>query len=318
VIVQDQALDAGRRWLAAPALATLVSAFACVPAERRLAAELAAGTLPDDDLLARLDSFTDRWDSRAGRERHEARRLDMTSRQEAVTLEAAALLGFRGGSAARFTAYDHVLVLGGTLRGCRVRTGEAVRLLTTGGIGTEAVTALGGHRPFFTEEFSHAAAIGHPHLREEFQALDTCVRELFRLGEPERVEGEDFPDIGATWQVRHYRTASGMRVQVAAAPSRTPGRRADTADTYAFFVEHLGGLRPSARLLLVTSSLNVPAQHFTALRILGLSHGAHIDTVGHSAESVPAPLSWAPDATAYLQEIRSTVRALRCLFGAVA
>ncbi|MFE2377240.1 hypothetical protein [Streptomyces sp. NPDC059398] len=309
----DEATGYGAKWLAAPALARLVSAFALHPDERRLAAALAAGAPRETGVLARLDAFTDRWDTRGGKERREARALEMTSHQEAMVLEAATALGLRGGPPARFSTYDHVLVLGGTLRGCRVRTGEAARLLNSGRLGAKAVTALGGHRPFSPEEFTHAAAIGHSHLREEFQALDSCAREMFGLGEPERVVGEDSAEIGATWGVRHYRNTVGLPVRVAAAPSRTPGRRADTADTYAFFADRLGQLRSESQLLLVTSAVNVPAQHFTALRMLALPYGARIDTVGHTAESVPPALAWALSATEYLLEIRSAVRALRRL-----
>ncbi|WP_016908918.1 hypothetical protein, partial [Streptomyces xiaopingdaonensis] len=283
-----------------------------------LAEALAAGTPAGSGLLARLDAFTDRWDTRGGGERHQARALELTGRQETLALEAATALGLRDSPPPRFPAYDHVLVLGGTLRGCRVRTGEAARLLNTGRLDAGSVTALGGHRPFSPEEFSHAVAIGHPRLRDEFQALDACTREAFGLGEPERVVGENSPEVGETWGVRHYRTTAGLPVRVAAAPSRTPGRRADTADTYAFFADRLGRLRPGTRLLLVTSAVNVPAQHFTALRMLALPHGARVDTVGHTAQSVPPALAWTLGATAYLLEIRSAVRALRSLHEAAA
>lgn len=313
------------RRLAAPALAQLVSAFAEGTADRRLATALTALAADPQDpprlaetgqLLSQLDVFTDRWDTRRGAERQQAGTLDLPPDRAALALDAATALGLRGGTRPRLRTYDHVLVLGGTLWGCLVRTGEAARLVTGGQVSTATVTALGGHRPFLPEESVQAAAVGHPGLGEEFQALDACARDAFDLGEPEAVEGEASDAVGATWGVHTYCAATGLTVRVAAAPSRTPGRRADTADTYAFFADRrgpLGGIADGARLLLVTSAINVPAQHATALRMLALPYGARVDTVGHTAEAVPPALHRSPSVTEYLLEIRSMVRALRRL-----
>ncbi|MEV6525746.1 hypothetical protein AB0M43_27740 [Longispora sp. NPDC051575] len=91
---------------------------------------------------------------------------------------------------------------------------------------------------------------------------------------------------------------------ILAAPSRTPGRRANTADTYRYWAENYS---PTGRLLLVTSTAYVPFQHCDALRVLGLEYGCEIDTVGLA----PTALPFTP--ANYLQEVRSAIRSMRAL-----
>jgi hypothetical protein len=105
---------------------------------------------------------------------------------------------------------------------------------------------------------------------------------------------------------------------VVAAPSSEPERRrADTADSYAFFAERIAELEPGERLLLVTTALHVPAQHATAVRMLQLPFAVEVDTVGIEPSSAREPARRPSGATAYLLEIRSTVRALAQLLAAL-
>ncbi|MFI9778611.1 hypothetical protein ACIHCV_28530 [Streptomyces sp. NPDC051956] len=301
-------------WIAAPPVLALVRAFAETAQDTALAGDLELEAGPVAQRLERLDVFSRRWDTRQGRERHQAADLDLSPAQEQLTLASAAPLGMRGNSPLHFGSYDHLLILGGTIWGCLVRTARAAALLRSGPEVTGSVTALGGHRPFSGNEFALAAAAGVPQLDEEYEALDHSTRTALGLGDPLRTEGEKSPLPGGTWGVRHYRTTEGLTVRVAAAPSGEPAsRRADTADTYAFFARHLTRLRPGQRLLIVTSSINVPAQHAAAVLELALPYGVDVDTVGHEPRDVPAPLERPYSATAYLREFRSTVRALRRL-----
>ncbi|WP_235978473.1 hypothetical protein [Streptomyces lycii] len=313
--------DAGS-WLATPALPALVAAFARDAADHALVRDLERRSGGVTARLARLDAFTDRWDTRRGRERHQALPLTLTGEQERLALAAARALGLCGGTGPRHGRYDHLLILGGTVRGCLLRTAHAARLLDSGRVTADRVTALGGHRPFSGDEREVAAAVGAPHLDEEYAALDFVTRSAFRLGgagAAARVEGERSPLVGGTWGVRHYRTARGTPVRVAAAPSGEPGRRrAHTADTYAFFARHLAELGPGDRVLAVTSAVNVPAQHAAAVRMLTLPHGAEVDTVGSPPDAAPAALARPPAAADFLLEIRSAVRSLRRLCAAAA
>ncbi|WP_381795150.1 hypothetical protein [Streptomyces niveus] len=309
----DPAADV-EAWLASSPVGALVEAFAANDQERSLVADLADARGTAAERLARLDAFTDRWDTRQGRERNQATELSLVGEQEELVFAAADALGMRGGIGLRFKRYDHILMLGGLIRACLVRTAYAAHLIDTGVIEAASVTALGGHRPFVGNEFELAAQAGAPELAEEYDAMDYGTRVAFGLKEPTSVEGEDSPLPGGTWGVRRYRTEAGMPVQVAAAPSSEPTkRRADTPDSYAFFAKQLAALQPGERLLMVTTPIYVPAQHAAAVRMLALPYGVEVDTVGNEPGVIPGAAVQQFSATKYLLEVRSTVRALRRL-----
>lgn len=298
-------------WLASVPVHALVEAFSTTEQDHELARDLAAEKGDVGERLARLDAFTDRWDTRKGRERNQADELPMRAEQEELVLAAAEALGMCGGTRLRYDRYDHVLMLGGLIRACLVRTAYAAHLIESGRVSAGSVTALGGHRPFVGDEFELAAQAGAPELAEEYEAMDFGTRKAFRLGEPESVEGEESELPGGTWGVRHYRTADGMPVQVVAAPSSEPERRrADTPDSYDFFAKHVAALKPGQRLLLVTTAIYVPAQHAAAVRMLKLPFGVEVDTIGNDPGVVAGAPAQRFSATKYLLEVRSTVRSL--------
>lgn len=306
-------------WLASEPLGVLVTQFGGDPAAYTAAdaaTDAAAGSAhaaPLRDRLAALDRFTERWDTRQGRERNLATELDLTEARHDLVVEAANALGLRG-DPPRHRHYDHMLMLGGLVRACVARPSYAAHLIREGEITADEVTTLGGHRPFAGDEFEQAEQLGWGALGEEYEALDAGTRRAFGLGEPEHEEGERFDDVGSTWGVKHYRTGDGLPVRVVAAPSSEPKlRRANTADSYAFFAEHVAKLAAGERLLLISTAIYVLPQHLAALRILALPYGVEVDTVGGKPTNRPRlPLSHY-SATKYLLEVRSTVRALALL-----
>jgi hypothetical protein len=291
-------------WLACEPLAVLVAEFGGDPASY---------TRPDIPLAARLaalDAFTERWDTRRGLERNLATELELTEAQQSLVIDAANALGLRG-DPPRHRHYDHMLMLGGLVRACVARPSYAAHLIREREITAGEVTTLGAHRPFVGNEFEQAAELGWGDLTEEYEALDAGTRRAFELGEPEFEEGERFGDVGGTWGVKHYRTAEGLPVRVVAAPSSQPSmRRANTADSYKFFAEHVANLKQGERLLLISTAIYVLPQHVAALRILALPYGVEVDTIGGKPTTRPRiPLSYYSP-TKYLLEVRSTVRAL--------
>lgn len=294
-------------WLVSEPMSVLVKEFGGD------AGELISGDARLAERLVALDAFTEQWDTRRGRERNQAGELDLTAGQTERVIDAANALGLRGGPP-RHRRYDHMLMLGGLVRACVARPSYAAHLVRTGEITAGEVTTLGAHRPFAGNEFEQAEQLGWGKLTEEYEALDEGTRRAFELGEPEREEGERFEDVGSTWGVRHYRTADGLPVRVVAAPSSEPRtRRANTADSYKFFAEHVANLKPGERLLLLSTAIYVLPQHVAALRILALPYGVEVDTIGAKPTNRPRlPLS-NYSATKYLLEVRSTVRALRSL-----
>ena len=295
-------------WLASEPLAVLLREFGAEPGPYT--------AQPGSPLAARLgalETFTERWDTRRGRERNLAEELDLRPGQEELVVDAANALGLRG-DPPKHTRYDHMLMLGGLVRACVARPSYAAQLIREGEITAGEVTTLGAHRPFAGDEFEQAEQLGCGSLTEEYEALDAGTRRAFGLGEPESEEGERTSDIGGTWGVKHYRTADGLPVRVVAAPSSEPAvRRAHTADSYTFFAEHVARLAPGERLLLISTAIYVLPQHLSALRILALPYGVEVDTVGGKPTNRPRlPLSHY-SATKYLLEVRTTVRALRLL-----
>ena len=316
-------------WLGSAPMAALVEEFGGDPADyaagplpgpvpgpisgRSAGSTAFPGSAPGAALRARLaalDRFTERWDTRQGRERNLAAELELSPDRQDLVVDAANALGLRG-DPPRHRHYDHMLMLGGLVRACVARPSYAAQLIRAGEITADEVTTLGGHRPFTGDEFEQADQLGWGALTEEYEALDAGTRRAFDLGAPERVEGERFGDVGGTWGVRHYRTGDGLPVRVVAAPSSEPSvRRANTADSYTFFAEHVAKLAPGARLLLISTAIYVLPQHVAALRVLALPYGVEVDTVGGKPTNRPVlPLSHY-SATKYLLEVRSTVRAL--------
>ncbi len=305
-------------WLSSVPVHALVEAFSRDDRDRELARDLADGKGDVAERLARLDTFTDRWDTRRGRERNQAGELPLSPEQKELVPAAARALGMCGGTRLRFDHYDHVLMLGGLIRACLVRTAYAAHLIRSGQVTAGSVTALGGHRPFVGDEFVLAAQAGAPELAEEYDAMDYGTRLAFGLGAPESVVVEESELPGGTWGVRTYRTAEGVPVQVVAAPSSRPERRrADTPDSYVFFARQIADLQPGERLLLVTTSLHVPAQHAAAVQMLKLPFGVEIDTVGNEPGVLGGAFAQPVTATKYLLEVRSTVRALAQLLDAL-
>lgn len=267
--------------------------------------------------LERLDSFSERWDTRRGAERNLAAQLTLTPAQEDLVLAAARALGLVDATHPTRSSYDIVFVLGGLVRACVVRPGYAARLIRAGEVATAQVVALGGHRPFGGNEFELAARAGLPEVTEEYEALDAGTRLAFGLGTPDAEEGEVSALPGGTWSVRSYTDATGLAVRVAAAPSSVPAqRRADTADTYDWFARRLTQLQPGQSVLAVTTAIYVPAQQAAALRMLALPFGVDVETVGVVPGEVSPALAQSFTPSNYLQEIRSAIRSYRALYAA--
>lgn len=294
------------RWAHDTVWEALVGAFGGDPSD-----------MPADtaDRLAWLDQFSDRWDARHGvLERDQAGELPLTPAQADLVGHAADHLGMRTALPPRFAEYDHVLALGGLIRACFLRPAYAAHLLASETVHSPSFIGLGGHRPFSEEERSLAAQSGLAHLDSEFGALDTGVRDAFRLGTPVSARGAVETTPGGSWTIHEYQGAHGLCVSVVAAPSSQPLlRRANTADAYRFMADELAHLRPGQRLLAVTTPIYVPAQHAAAVATLGLPYGVVVDTVG-TDPSVGAPRweqSFSP--TRYLMEFRSAIRGMRAL-----
>ncbi|SCF03512.1 hypothetical protein [Micromonospora mirobrigensis] len=297
-----------RAWIASPPLRTLVGHF--------------GGDWPAGDVsavLAALDDFSARhWDFRQGRERPDAREPALDPATARLVLAAADALGLVRPTPPARPGYAHLLVLGGLAHACLRRTAYAAQLARRVEV-TGEVAVLGSFRTLSPDESRLLADVGIPGCATEVDVLDAGVRAAFGVDTPTREEGEDADHPHRAWSSRTYHRPGLPPVRVLAAPSSEPDRRrAHTADTQRFWAEHVR-LRAGDPVLMVTAPIYVPFQHCDALRTLALPYGCGIDTVGVDPESAaPVPV---PEPTLtpgrYLQEIRSAIRSLRALHGAV-
>jgi hypothetical protein len=303
--------DAIDAWARSPALQQLTSQF-----EGAIAFDQEIGPL-----LTQLDEFSTMWDYRAGQERNlvTAPRFDTLTEK---VIEAAAVSLRLDGEASSLPPldqappkhYDHVLILGGLVRACLARPLHAARLLRERQITATQVTALGGYRPTRGDEIGLVERVLEEQVDDEFHAMDAGVRNAFGVSDATAERGESSDVVGSSWRVREYRTADGIPVSVVAAPSTEPGvRRANTADTYAWFATELAELHPGQRVLLVTTDIYGPYQHADGLRMLALPYGVAVDVAVAKPGDVDRRLHQAFEPHSYLQEIRSTIRSLRNL-----
>lgn len=297
-------------WIRSPALVELVAMFA------------GDARAPWDDhlgvLLAWLEEFSLRWDFRGGKERNLVADQEFAPDTARLILRSADELGLVGTTPPSHDHYDHVLILGGLVRACLARPLHAAALLGERTLRADSVTGLGGYRPLRGDELDLAARLGHNALTDEFDAMHAGIRAAFDLSEPTAERGERSDDVGASWRVVEYAGPDGIPLQVAGAPSREPGtRRANTPDTYVWFATDLARLNGHERVLVVTSDIYVRFQHADAMRMLALPYGVEIDAVGIRPGDVDPRLRQVFAPHNYLQEIRSTIRALRGLHEAL-
>lgn len=272
-------------WLAAPALRRIVQG--------------AGETWPESgDVHARisqLHALSERWDFRRGGERMDMRVEDLGV--DPVQLMADATeLGLASASPPPRDHYEHALVLGGTALASINRVRWLAELIGNG-LRVDHPVALTALREIPEREREVIADHG------EYEALvdgapaefDVLVAAVARFlgGQPDikRAESEP-PDVAAA------RAVVGSALVLAAA-SDDPARRANTNDNYRVYAEQL---HDGDRVLLVTSSIYVPYQHFLAVLALGRQRPLTIDATGFPPEWMRGVLTGPQNV---LQELRS-------------
>ena len=97
-------------------------------------------------------------------------------------------------------------------------------------------------------------------------------------------------------------------ISVLSAPSSDPDRRANSMDTFEFFLKRYEQ-KEGAKLLLVTSAIYVPFQ-LMKFTDLALEKGLYVDCIGNrSYDHSPTVLNTA----SYLQELKATINAINVL-----
>jgi hypothetical protein len=310
-------------WVSSPALAELVSLT-----DPDL--ELVGSTR---DHLATLVGFSGAWDFR-GRARAKVGQAEMRSQDaggaarwliEAADIDDATStrirdladeLGLVTAQLPEGRSFDYVLVLGGARLSNLLRPQRAAQLIRSAAIKAGELVLLAGTRPVMETE-RDATDTYAPSAATEFDLMNQGAATSFGLQvDRATITEHDDPKPYASWRKWSFAPpASELDIPVVslAAPSLEPdGRRANSADSYAFFADHLGP-QLGRSCLLVTSQIYVPYQHFEAVRNLALKFDLELETVGVPVEQQPS-LQGMQSAVNYLQEVRSTILSMQRLY----
>lgn len=310
-------------WTSSTALAELVEMF--------------DGSLPRanslTDRLAWLEEFSDRWDFRrlareraqpqgpssqdaGGGARWELLQSALDLADDHRILELASDLGLVENHRPRRTRVDFLLILGGARLSNLLRPRYASELIASSLVDPARIVLLGGSRAVMDSERDATDSYA-PGAATEFDLLTTAAAAEFGFDRDSREEQSyrDPDNANASWRLWNVEAAAtdaGAALIAVEAPSPEPDvRRANTADSYAFFADRFR-LEPGAKCLLVTSQIYVPYQHLEGTRSLALPFGLELETVGFPADW-EAGLQGMQAPANYLQETRSTIQSARRL-----
>ena len=167
--------------------------------------------------------------------------------------------------------------------------------------------ALTGMRPINDIEKESLETYA-PFAKTEYEAICCGIEKAFNLSKglySETLHSND--NINMAWAERVYDCDKRM-ISVLSAPSSDPDRRANSMDTFEFFLKRYEQ-KEGAKLLLVTSAIYVPFQ-LMKFTDLALEKGLYVDCIGNrSYDHSPTVLNTA----SYLQELKATINAINVL-----
>lgn len=283
-----------RSWVSVDELWDLVEAFDATPVDR---SNLEAVLARIDDVAARY------WDFRQGQER-QMLQLTLSSDVFALVNRVAGRFGLFRRTVEPRGFYDEILVLGGTVRACYSRMALARSLLQSS-VRCPAMTALAGFRPLQPDEVALARDLLGTAVRTELEALVATAKVLHGA--------DDSPIRELSDEEETVVVDAPTRVSVLGA--RGSEGRARTEDTYRAWAHRSPwNVTAPRRVLVVTSQIYVPYQHLEAIRVLAMPSHWYVHTVGSEpGEFLPSNAAPALQPAHYMQEVRSTVHAMRSL-----
>lgn len=307
--------EAIRQWIASPELEDIVLAF--------------GGRYPNNvgvkELASWLLEFSENWDYRRKQKSAidaktgEAARWmvnndSISKEQEKAVFRGIDSLGLRNVSVPCFDSYDYIVALGGARMSCLFRPKYAEQLITRMKKPPRAVVMLSGMRPVADTEREAADAYA-PGAVTEYDLINAGAEKVFHLKREYEEKRYCHPNANRSWAIRMYTAPQyDFKIQSISGPSSDPeNRRANSADTFSFFVEK-EQIGPGSRVLLVTSQIYVPYQQLEAIRTWAIPNDVYVETVGF-------PSGWNMNrqgmmkAVNYLQEIRSAIQAVNRYLG---
>ena len=245
------------------------------------------------DRLERLKEFSNAtWDSRNGGERWDAVSKELTSHQSDEVFAAAESWNMVRSTEPTKDHYDFVTILGGANMTPLLRVQYAKERLGAKDIQVPYMVLLGSSRQLNDAEKTKTAEYA-PGAKDEYDLMNAAVEKVYGV-KSEDEQTIDLRNFGASisgpadknmWRVRYYQTPDGMHIMSVSAPQIEGDKRVNTADTYHFIRDVVGKeMLEGANVLNVTNAHFVPFQHADATRLLGLETGAHVETIGFSAD----------------------------------
>ena len=172
------------------------------------------------------------------------------------------------------------------------------------------VIALTGMRPISEIERPYVDTYA-PGAETEYDAICQGMVKAFSLNPEQYTETrESNSNQNLSWAERRYVSDSKVfdrNYCILSAPSSDPVRRANSMDTFEYFLKRYA-LGTGERVLLVTSCIYVPFQlmKFTAL---AMEKGFEVDCIGYLGGSTGSVLN----TSSYLQEVKATINAIHAL-----
>ena len=297
-------------WLREPALIKITEAFQGQPP-----------LLEDTMTLAKwyLD-FSKKWDYRRNQNQAFDKSIDEGTRwlitndmisdmQKDVVMNNIKALGLIGNNKPENNKYDYVLVLGGAKLSCLLRTRLAIQSIESFSSSPTAIILLGSTRNIGESEREATNTYAIDALTEYDLFIAASKLEINANNNGNILRYDDYNNQNNSWIVNKLSTEKDYEVIVLAAPSTEPEkRRANSADTYKFFLEKFN-VWEGSRLLLVTSQIYVPYQHMEAIRTIAIPHNIVLDTIGFLPEW-GGKLQGMNEPVNYLQELRSTIQSI--------
>lgn len=302
--------EAIKQWLTSAELKNIVEAF--------------GGVCPDTSdnkkLAVWLLEFSENWDYRKKQKaatdvktgeaaRWMVKNDAISKEQEKVVFRGIDKLGLRNVSEPTLDWYDYIVALGGARMSCLFRPQYVGQLISQMGKSPRSAVMLSGMRPIADTERS-ATDTYAPGAATEFDLINIGAEKIFKLEKEYEERKYCHPNTNRSWAIRTYVAPQyDFKIQSVSGPSSDPeNRRANSADTFTFFVKK-EQISPGSRVLLVTSQIYVPYQQLEAVRTWALPNDVYVETVGF-------PTEWNMDQQGmmktanYLQEIRSTIQAV--------
>lgn len=201
-----------------------------------------------------------------------------------------------------YDEYRAILVLGGARLSCLLRTKWAKEILINTSV--QDIVMLGSERKVTDSERDATNTYG-PEAKTEFDLFIAAAHSVFGI-DLESCKQQKHEDVNATlsWRINSYQSCKQRNVLIMSAPSSDPNnRRANSVDTYKFYINHYK-LKPFERLLFVTSPIYVPYQQLEAIRVITIPLNIQVETTGFPPEW-SAGLQGMQGPQHYLQEMRS-------------